>query len=90
MLYAYNEVKASASERAIKTIKTKIYRYFTYKQSYRYIDRLQDFAEGYNQTVHSTIDMPSEDVAKDNEESTYINVFDRSKRGLGKNKIPSL
>jgi transposase InsO family protein len=46
--YAYNEVKASVSERAIKTIQTKIYRYFTYKQSYRYIYRLQGFAEGYN------------------------------------------
>jgi transposase InsO family protein len=46
--YAYNEVKASVSERAIKTIQTKIYRYFTYKQSYRYIYRLHGFAEGYN------------------------------------------
>ena len=57
-VFAYNKVKASVSERAIKTIKTQIYRYFTYKQSYRYIDRLQSFAEGYNRTVHSTIDMP--------------------------------
>ena len=75
MFYAYNEVKASASERAIKTIKTKIYRYFTYKQSYRYIDRLQDFAEGYNQTVHSTIDMPPEDVTQNNEETVRISTF---------------
>ena len=51
--YAYNEVKASVSERVIKTIKAKIYRYFTYKQSYRYIDKLQRFAEGYNRTVHN-------------------------------------
>ena len=33
--YAHNEVKASISERIIKFIKTKLYRYFTYKQSYR-------------------------------------------------------
>ena len=88
--YAYNEVKASVSERTIKTNKTKTYRYFTYKQSYRYIDRLQGFAEGYNQTVHSTIDMTPEDVTKDNKETTYINVFNRSKRGLSINKTSSL
>ena len=74
-LYAYNEVKASVSERAINMIKTKIYRYFTYKQSYRYIDRIQDFAEGYNRTVHSTIDMPREDVTKYNEETVRILTF---------------
>ena len=79
--YAYSEVKASASERAIKTTKTKIYRYFTYKQSYRYIDRLQDFAEGYNQTVHSTIDMPPEDVTQNNEETVRISTFLTDQKG---------
>jgi transposase InsO family protein len=54
--YAQNEVKASVAERVIKTIKTKIYIYFTFKQSYRYIDKLQSFAGGYNHTNHGTID----------------------------------
>jgi hypothetical protein len=79
--YAYNEVKASVSERTIKTNKTKTYRYFTYKQSYRYIDRLQGFAEGYNQTVHSAIDMPPEDVTKDNEETVRISTFLTDQKG---------
>jgi transposase InsO family protein len=74
--YAQNEVKASVAERVIKTIKTKIYRYFTFKQSYRYIDKLQSFAEGYNHTIHSTIDMEPAKVTKGNEElvrlSTYL------------------
>lgn len=61
-IYAFNEVKASVSERAIRTIKTKISRYFMYKQSYRYIDKLQSFAKGYIHTIHSTIDMPPADV----------------------------
>ena len=30
-VYAQNEVKASVAERVIKTIESKIYRYFTYK-----------------------------------------------------------
>ena len=68
--YAYNEVKAYVSERAIKTIKKKIYRYFTDIHSYRYIDRLRGFAEGYCQAVHRTIYMPLEDITKDNVETT--------------------
>ena len=35
-----NEVKANYAERAIKAIKGKICKYFTYNQSYRYIDAL--------------------------------------------------
>ena len=64
----------------LKQLKKKIYRYFTDIHSYRYIDRLRGFAEGYSQAVHRTIYMPLEDITKDNEETTYINVFDRTKR----------
>ncbi|CAG2236293.1 unnamed protein product [Mytilus edulis] len=73
--YALNEVKAAISERAIKTIKTRIYRYFAYKQSYKYIDKLQDYAEGYNKTVHRTIDMPPNEVSKQNEESVQLHTL---------------
>ncbi|CAG2244986.1 unnamed protein product [Mytilus edulis] len=73
--YALNEVKAAISERAIKTIKTRIYRYFAYKQSYKYIDKLQDYAEGYNKTVHRTIDMQPNEVSKQNEESVHLATY---------------
>ena len=48
-----NKVKANYAERAIKTIKGKIYKYFTHKQSYCYIDALQDFTLAYNSSVHN-------------------------------------
>ena len=73
--YAYNEVKSFVSERAIKSIKTKIYRYFAYKQSYRDIDKLQRFAKGYNNTIHSSIDMPPAQVNKIKEETVCISTF---------------
>jgi hypothetical protein len=72
---AQNEVKASVTERVIKTIKTKIYRYFTFKQSHRYIDKLQSFAEGYNHTIHSTIDMEPAKATKRNEELVRISTY---------------
>ena len=37
------EIKANYVERVIKTIKSKIYRYFTHKQSYNYIKGQQKF-----------------------------------------------
>ena len=52
-----NEVKVNYAERAIKTIKGKIYKYFTYKQSYCYIDALQYITRAYNSSVHRSIKM---------------------------------
>ena len=50
-----NETKASYAERVIRTLKTTMYRYFTYKQSYRYVDILQDLVRDYNQRPHSSL-----------------------------------
>ena len=52
-----NEVKANYAERAIKTIKGRIYKFFTCKQMHRYIDILQDVTGAYNNSVHRSIDM---------------------------------
>ena len=52
-----NEVKANYAERTIKTIKGEIYKYFIYKQSYHYIDALQDITRAYNSSVHRSIKM---------------------------------
>ena len=52
-----NETKATVAERVIKTIKSKIYGYFTFKQIYRYVDELQNFVDSYNNTYHRTIKM---------------------------------
>ena len=75
-MFAESDVKASISERVIKTIKSKIYRYFTYKQSYEYVNELQSFAQGYNKTVHRTIDMRPIDVRRQRRgsQSSYISL----------------
>lgn len=70
--YALNEVKIAVSERVIKTMKKKIYRYFANKQTNKYIDKLQDFVNGYNHTIHSIIDMAPVKVNKQNEESARL------------------
>ncbi|KAK3082481.1 hypothetical protein FSP39_001793 [Pinctada imbricata] len=57
-----NNVKASYAERAIKTIKKKIVRLMTYRQSHRWIDDLQAITASYNATYHRGIGMSPEQV----------------------------
>ncbi len=61
------EIKANYAERAIKTIKMKIYKYFTHKQTNIYIDQLSKFTEAYNNSVHRTIKIEPAKVNKQNE-----------------------
>lgn len=44
-LYAQNETKSDVAEPAIKAMKTGLYCFMTYKQSYKYIDKLPMFSE---------------------------------------------
>jgi len=39
----YPDVKCSVVERSHRTIRDRLYKYFTYKNSYRYIDVLPKF-----------------------------------------------
>ena len=49
------DVKCSVVERAQRTIREKLYRYFTYKNTHRYIHVLPQFVRAYNDTVYSAI-----------------------------------
>ena len=51
----YNETKASVVERLIRTLKTRMWRYFTEKKTMRYIDMLPDLVYWYNHIVHRSI-----------------------------------
>ena len=51
------DVKCSVVERAHRTIRDRLYKYFTYTKTYRYIDVLPKFVSAYNDTVHSVTGM---------------------------------
>jgi len=51
------DVKCSVVERAHRTIRDRLYKYFTYKNTYRYIDDLPKFVKAYNDTVLSATGM---------------------------------
>ena len=77
-----NKAKASYAERATKTNKGKIYKYFTYKQSYHYIDALQDITQAYNSSVHRSIKMTPAQVTMSNLNSERIKNEERMKKAL--------
>ena len=70
-----NETKASTSERAILTIKTRLHRYFTFKDDYTYLPILQDIAHSYNKTYHRTIGMKPTDVNQENLEQVRLSTY---------------
>lgn len=50
-----NSMKDSYAERAIKTIKSKLVRIMTHRQSHCWINDLEAITQSYNNTYHSTI-----------------------------------
>ena len=66
-LYTYYETKANYAERVIKTIKTKIMKYLSEKNSLKWIDILSDLTYGYNNSVHRSIKMTPKDAKSKNQ-----------------------
>ena len=54
-----NEEKSCVIERFNRTIKDKMFNYFTATSTRKYIDVLDKLADQYNNTVHSSIKMSS-------------------------------
>jgi len=50
-------VNCAVVDRAHRTIRDRLYKYFTYKNTYRYIDVLPKFVKAYNDKVHPTTGM---------------------------------
>ena len=72
----YNETKASIVERLIRTLKTRMWRYFTAKKTMRYIDMLPDLIHSYNHSVHRSIKTKPADVTVENEKQVWHTLYD--------------
>jgi hypothetical protein len=55
MVTQNEETKCAMIERFIRTLKERMYRFFTHFGKERYIDHLQEIVAGYNNTKHSAI-----------------------------------
>ena len=75
----YNEeTKASIVESFNRTLKTKMWKYFTHRETLTYVDVLSEMVASYDHTVHRTIGIPPAEV-------TWANQTTVSKRLYGRN-----
>ena len=75
-IYILNsEMKAAVVERFNRTLKEKMWRYFTYKQSYRYLGVLSDLVFSYNNSFHRTIKTSPAQVTKTNEDQIWHTIY---------------
>lgn len=78
--FAANETKASSIERALKSIKIKLHKYFLEKQHHRWVDILQDVVTSYNNSVHRSLGVtPNEANSADEELVRYNQAIIRQK-----------
>jgi len=67
-----SDVKCAVVERVNRNLRDKLHRYFTYKNTYHYLDVLPIFIKGYNASVHSSTGMAPADV-RDTDVLTFWN-----------------
>jgi hypothetical protein len=61
------DLKAAVVERFNRTLKTKMFKYFSYKNTLKYTDVLDDLLHSYNNTYHRSIGMTPSQVDTSNE-----------------------
>jgi transposase InsO family protein len=61
-----DDIKAAVVERFNRTLKTRMYRYFTARHTNRWIDVLPSLIESYNNSFHRTIGMTPNEVTAEN------------------------
>ena len=74
-IFTYYETKANYAERVIKTVKLKIFKYFTNKETNRWIDILSDLTNGYNNSIHRSINMSPQDAQKSDPYKVWVNQY---------------
>ena len=67
--------KASMAERFIRTLKTRIERFFTESSNFRWVDILQDLSEAINNSVNRSIGMAPNDVTDQNREEVFEKLY---------------
>jgi len=68
-------IKAAVVERFNRTLKKEMYRYFTAKDTRRFVNVLPEFLHSYNRTYHRSIGMAPAEVTPENEDSVRDRLY---------------
>lgn len=88
--YIYSKLKACVVERFNRTLKEKIWRYFTFSRTHKYIDVLQDLIDSYNNSYHRSIKTKPILVDKCNEDKIWMNLYGFSKINSFSNQVNNI
>ncbi|KAJ8911821.1 hypothetical protein NQ315_012551 [Exocentrus adspersus] len=84
----YSVKKASKAERVIRTIKSKLYKYFSLNGTYKWLDVLPEITDNYNESRHSTTGYKPVNVTKSKEELILKTIYNHIKTsGVRKFKV---
>ena len=75
----YSTMKSSIVERLNRTLKTMMWKEFSFQGSYKWLQLLPKIIEKYNSTVHGTTGFKPKDVTKRNEKSILETSYDNRK-----------
>ena len=67
-----SQFKAAVCERFNRTLKSKMWRYFTRNETYRWIEVLPELMRAYNASIHRSIGMSPNSVTKDVEHELWL------------------
>ena len=84
---SHSKKKAAVVESFNITLKTKIWTYFTAKHKNIYIDKLRDFVNSYNPSVHRMIGMRPADVREKDQYRLWATLYGNN---LHKPRKPSV
>lgn len=71
-----SDKKASVVERFNRTLKTRMFKYFTHNETRKYTDILDELVDSYNNTIHSSTKMtPTEASKRENENEVWYTLY---------------
>lgn len=83
----FSRMKAAICERFNRTLKSRMWKYFSLRSTSEWIDILPKLVDEYNDTKHRTIKMKPNDVDKHNEEQLLLSVYNNSAPTVSKTKF---
>ena len=75
-----DDIKASVVERFNRTLKTKLWEYFTHRNTHKFTDLLQDMVHSYNHTYHRTIGCAPVDINDENSTKIFERMYGKDDR----------
>lgn len=83
----FSRMKAAICERFNRTLKSRMWKYFSLRSTNEWLDILPKLVSEYNNTKHRTIKMKPNEVNRSNEEQLLLNIYKNSAPALPKTKF---